>query len=145
MNKVTSYAQTAIEYFAYLVLYLCRFTFECKLECDCEPKITWFKDDLALASPDYERSYSGGFARLTIEETFSEDTARYTCKATTDGGEAQTSAQLVVKGKSIMSNMSICRSMLLRCLRSLKPTVMMNNINDRNVHRNNNNSNFYSL
>ncbi|GBL81915.1 Muscle M-line assembly protein unc-89, partial [Araneus ventricosus] len=38
-----------------------------------------------------------GVCKLTIEETFSEDTARFTCRATNPGGIAETQCQLVVK------------------------------------------------
>ncbi len=76
-----------------------RFTFECKVECETTPKIEWFKDDMPLSSPDYQTTFSKGTATLTIEETFSEDTAKYTCKASTADGSAETSAVLRVKGQ----------------------------------------------
>ena len=77
-----------------------RFTFQCRLQSDtAEPKIEWFKDNMPLASPDYQTSYHDGTATLTIEETFSEDTAKYTCKATTESSTIETSAVLTVRGE----------------------------------------------
>ena len=86
-----------------------RFTFECKLECEGNPKIEWFKDDMALSSPDYQTSYKDGNCKLTIEETFSEDTAKYTCKASTGLGMAETEAYLRVRGMChINCNIQYC-------------------------------------
>ena len=79
-----------------------RFTFECKLECEGTPKVEWFKDDLPLTSPDYQTGYKGGTCTLTIEETFSEDTAKYTCRATTPAGHVDTTAFLKVRGMGTM-------------------------------------------
>jgi titin len=75
-----------------------RFTFECRLECDTKsPTIEWYKDNLAITSPDYATTYKDGLCHLTIEETFSEDSARYLCKAITEAGTAETFATLKVK------------------------------------------------
>ena len=52
-----------------------------------------------MTSSDYQTEFKDGFAKMTIEETFSEDTAKYTCRATTDAGSAETSATLKVRGK----------------------------------------------
>ena len=65
------------------------------------PKIEWFKDDMPLNSPDYQTSFVKGTATLTIEETFSEDTAKYTCRATTPEGSVDTTATLRVKGQCL--------------------------------------------
>lgn len=73
-------------------------TFECKVDSDQVPEIRWYKDNLPLTSPDYETSFSDGTATLTIDETFSEDTARYTCRFTNEAGMAESSAYLTVKG-----------------------------------------------
>lgn len=75
-----------------------RFTFECRVESDTPSEAKWFKDNLPLASPDYETRYNNGLATLTIEETFSEDTARYTIRITNMAGTAESSAHLNVKG-----------------------------------------------
>jgi len=75
-----------------------RFTFECRLECDTKtPQIEWFKENLQLKSPDYEQSYRDGLCQLTIQETLSEDTSRYLCRATTEAGAVETSAILKVR------------------------------------------------
>lgn len=57
---------------------------------------------MPLNSPDYETRYSDGIATLTIEETFSEDTARYTVKFNTYLGSAESSAHLTVRGRYII-------------------------------------------
>ena len=54
---------------------------------------------MPLNSPDYQTSFVKGTATLTIEETFSEDTAKYTCRATTPEGSVNTTATLRVKGQ----------------------------------------------
>ncbi|XP_046554795.1 uncharacterized protein LOC124264120 [Haliotis rubra] len=74
-----------------------KFTFECRVESDTPSEAKWFKDNLPLASPDYETRYENGLATLTIEETFSEDTARYTIRITNTAGTAESSAHLNVK------------------------------------------------
>lgn len=79
-----------------------RFTFECHVDTPIQPEVTWYKDNLPLNSPDYETKYSNGVATLTIEETFSEDTARYTVKFTTYIGHAESSAHLTVRGKTLI-------------------------------------------
>jgi hypothetical protein len=58
----------------------------------------WYKDNIPLISPDYETRFDNGLATLTIEETFSEDTARYVCRATNSAGSAETSGHLTVRG-----------------------------------------------
>ena len=81
----------------FCVKYL-RLTFECKLECATMPKIEWFKDDVAITSSDYVTSFSDMVATLTIEEVFADDSAKYTCKASSADGSADTTAQLRVRG-----------------------------------------------
>ncbi|XP_074642495.1 uncharacterized protein LOC141899810 [Tubulanus polymorphus] len=78
-----------------------RLTFECRFDAGGEePEITWFKENIALISPDYEKFYQNGLATLTIEETFSEDTAMYTCKCQNSAGAVETSARLTVRAAS---------------------------------------------
>ncbi|CAG5126015.1 unnamed protein product [Candidula unifasciata] len=74
-----------------------RVTFECRVDSDQVPEVRWYKDNLPLTSPDYETRFMNGLATLTIEETFSEDTARYTCRFTNEAGMAESSAYLTVK------------------------------------------------
>lgn len=69
------------------------------MESDSIPEVRWYKDNLPLTSPDYETRYDRGLATLTIEEIFSEDTARYTCRITNQAGSAESSAYLTVKGE----------------------------------------------
>jgi titin len=76
-----------------------RFTFECRLECDTKsPVIEWFKDGQPITNPDYKQIYRDGLCQLVVEKTFPDDSAKYTCKATTDAGVTDTSAALKVRG-----------------------------------------------
>ena len=84
-----------------------RFTFECRFFSEEVPRITWYKDNIVLDSPDYETQYLNGLATLTIEETFSEDTARYSCRASNFAGHAETSAFLNVRGKETFFTIKI--------------------------------------
>ena len=77
-----------------------RVIFECQLESELEFEVKWFKDSLPLNSPDYETRQDKHAVSLMIEETFSEDTARYTVRITSAVGEAESSAYLHVKGKT---------------------------------------------
>ncbi|KAK3083136.1 hypothetical protein FSP39_014900 [Pinctada imbricata] len=74
-----------------------RVTMECHVASDTQPNVSWYKDNLPLNSPDYETRYNNGVATLTIEETFSEDTARYTCRFATPAGMTESSAHLTVR------------------------------------------------
>ncbi|XP_046401656.1 titin isoform X2 [Ischnura elegans] len=75
-----------------------RLTLECKVTGDPIPEIVWYKDRISIVSnPDYHTSYVDGVCSLTIEETFAEDSAKFTCKATNVAGTAETSAMLSVK------------------------------------------------
>lgn len=80
-----------------------RFTFECTLnEGTPKPEIIWYKDSISiLNNPDYLTCYNDqtGVCALTIEETFAEDSARFTCKAFNIGGLTETGATLTIKGK----------------------------------------------
>lgn len=68
---------------------------------DGEPtKVTWYKDNISIENnPDYQTSKIDNRYVLTIEETFVEDSAKFTCRAENDSGFAETSAYLSVKGK----------------------------------------------
>ncbi|RUS90398.1 hypothetical protein EGW08_001893, partial [Elysia chlorotica] len=74
-----------------------KFKFECRVDSDRVPEVRWFKDNLPITSPDYETRFNNGIATLTIEETFSEDTARYTCRFTNEAGMAESSGYLTVR------------------------------------------------
>ena len=98
MNFVLSYQFIAVSHID-CVYFVVRVTLECHVACDTEPEVAWFKDNLPLNSPDYETRFDNGVATLTIEETFSEDTARYTAQFITPQGTVETSAHLTVRGR----------------------------------------------
>jgi len=63
------------------------------------PQYEWFKNGaLILNNPDYKSSLEDGNCKLYISETFSDDSAKFTCKAYNVAGEALTHATLTVKG-----------------------------------------------
>ncbi|XP_015171223.1 PREDICTED: titin isoform X2 [Polistes dominula] len=75
-----------------------RFTFECRLIGYPIPEVVWYKDGISiLNNPDYLTTFHQGICTLTIEETFAEDSAKFTCKAFNNFGSAETSATLTVK------------------------------------------------
>ncbi|XP_076758852.1 uncharacterized protein LOC143428086 isoform X1 [Xylocopa sonorina] len=75
-----------------------KFTFQCDLIGRPVPEIVWYKDGISiLNNPDYFTTYVNGICTLTIEETFAEDSAKYTCRAFNIAGSAETSATLTVK------------------------------------------------
>lgn len=77
-------------------------TFECHVTGNPAPVISWYKNDRCVdQAPDYRTSFNNGMCRLTIEETFMEDDARYTCRAVNPAGEAATSAKLTVLRKNL--------------------------------------------
>lgn len=80
-----------------------KFTFECRLIGYPIPEVVWYKDGISiLNNPDYLTTFHQGICTLTIEETFAEDSARFTCKAFNNLGSAETSAMLTVKGNKIL-------------------------------------------
>uniref|UniRef100_A0A915IUQ6 Ig-like domain-containing protein n=1 Tax=Romanomermis culicivorax TaxID=13658 RepID=A0A915IUQ6_ROMCU len=75
-----------------------RFEFICQVEGQPMPNVAWFKDGIAISSnPDYQTSFRNGVCTLKIEETMTEDSSIYTCKAYNDVGTAETMAHLSVK------------------------------------------------
>ncbi|XP_043525681.1 uncharacterized protein LOC122536948 isoform X2 [Frieseomelitta varia] len=75
-----------------------KFTFQCNLVGQPTPEVVWYKDGISiLNNPDYLTTYIHGVCTLTIEETFAEDSAKYTCRAFNIAGSAETSATLTVK------------------------------------------------
>lgn len=65
------------------------------------PSISWLKDGMAITNnPDYQTTFDerDGTCCLTIEETFADDSARFTCQASNLAGFAQTTAVLRVQG-----------------------------------------------
>ena len=77
-----------------------RYSFQCQIDGSAPIQITWFKDGIPITSPDYEQRFENSSASLTIEETFSEDTAVYTVQAANQHGAVTSSARLVVKGST---------------------------------------------
>lgn len=76
------------------------FSLECQLIGQPMPEIVWYKDGISiLNNPDYLTTYINGICTLKIEETFAEDSAKYTCRAFNILGSAETSATLTVEGK----------------------------------------------
>ena len=81
-----------------------KLTFECCVIGFPEPEVCWYKDGISIISnPDYLTKYKEGICTLTIEETFTEDSARFTCKASNDLGLAETEAILTIKGKNLIN------------------------------------------
>lgn len=76
-----------------------QYVFKCHVVGIPEPEICWYKDGMSIINnPDYLTDYNQGICTLTIEETFTEDSAKFTCKATNEAGSAETEATLTVKG-----------------------------------------------
>lgn len=66
------------------------------------PEVEWLKDNMSITgNPDYKTTFEEGICTLTIEETFTEDSALFTCKAVNGAGMAETSATLTVKGEYV--------------------------------------------
>jgi len=72
------------------------------------PTITWLKDGVDIINnPDYQTDCVVEDAdstmltcSLTIEETFADDSGRFTCQASNPAGFAQSTATLNVQGES---------------------------------------------
>lgn len=66
------------------------------------PEISWLKDGISITNnPDYQTKYDDGLCSLTIEETFAEDSAKFTCRAQNLAGVAETVCRLSVKGMCV--------------------------------------------
>lgn len=78
-----------------------KFVFECRVSGQPRPEVSWQKDGLPIANNlDYLTSYNDdGHCTLTIEETFTEDSAKFSCKATNEAGSVETEAFLKVRGE----------------------------------------------
>lgn len=76
-----------------------KFLFECKVTGNPTPKITWWKEGISVDNnPDYQTKFNReeGLCSLNIEETFTEDSATFTCRAVNEAGSAETHATLSV-------------------------------------------------
>ncbi|XP_017775027.1 PREDICTED: titin [Nicrophorus vespilloides] len=75
-----------------------KFTFVCQVSGFPLPVVTWHKAGVSIQNnPDYQTTFDQGLCTLTIEETFADDSAKYTCKAINAVGSAETGAFLSVK------------------------------------------------
>ncbi|KAK7077497.1 hypothetical protein SK128_026425 [Halocaridina rubra] len=84
-----------------------KFSFECRVIGFPMPEVEWLKDNMSItANPDYKTSFEEGVCTLTIEETFTEDSALFTCKAVNAAGMAETSATLTVKEAEVVEVMA---------------------------------------
>ncbi|XP_068215232.1 uncharacterized protein [Palaemon carinicauda] len=84
-----------------------KFSFECRVIGFPMPEVEWLKDNMSItANPDYKTTFDEGVCTLTIEETFTEDSALFTCKAVNCAGMAETSATLIVKEAEIVEVMA---------------------------------------
>lgn len=78
-----------------------KFKFECKVSGSPRPEVVWFKENIPVENnPDYQTDFDEetGICTLNIEETFTEDSAKFTCRAVNSLGSAETTAALVVAG-----------------------------------------------
>lgn len=83
-----------------------KFRFECKVTGKPTPEIAWMKEGISVKNnPDYQTNFNpeNGVCSLDIEETFAEDSARFTCRATNAAGSEESSALLTVAG--MLSNL----------------------------------------
>ncbi|KAG1672025.1 Muscle M-line assembly protein unc-89 [Nymphon striatum] len=72
--------------------------FECSVFGTPTPQVTWYKDGIIIENnPDYKTSFSNGLCTLSIEETFSEDSAKFMCRAVNMVGIAETQGRLFVQ------------------------------------------------
>lgn len=78
-----------------------KFQFECHVKGFPDPTVQWYKDGVAIAKDsDYKTHNEGGVCTLHIDETFTADTAIFTCKASNSVGVAETAAKLFVRETS---------------------------------------------
>ena len=87
-----------------------------------EPSIKWFKEGKQLTdSADFEITYQNGRVKLVIPEVFKEDSGKYICSAQNKAGQAQSTAELVVKGEILY--FSVSRSLYIHVLLGLIMTT----------------------
>lgn len=99
------------------------FSFECRLIGQPTPEIVWYKDGISiLNNPDYVTTYTDGICTLKIEETFAEDSAKYTCRAFNIRGSVETSATLTVIG--LIYCCSRCILFYSICTNNLKFSIL---------------------
>lgn len=90
------YIQNKYSYSSLRPLY--KLNIQCSVEGE-PTSVTWYKDNISIDNnPDYQTSNINNQYILTIEETFVEDSAKFTCRVENDTGFSETSAYLSVKG-----------------------------------------------
>ena len=81
-----------------------RVTFQGCVKGKPQPTIRWYKEGKELTdSADFEISYQNGRVSMTIPEVFGEDAGKYACAAENSAGAATSTAELIVKGRRILS------------------------------------------
>ncbi|KAJ8898143.1 hypothetical protein PR048_003503 [Dryococelus australis] len=107
--------------------------FECQVEGNSRPLITWFKQTaIILPSQDFQMYYDeDNVATLIISELFPEDTGLYTCVAKNNAGFASSSTELIVEAPlsdhgsdaTVLSRKSLSReSSLADIIEGIPPT-----------------------
>ena len=74
----------------------------CRLVGSPPPSVTWYKSSIVIEpNPDFRQSFDSetGICVLEIKEVFPEDTGVYMCRAVNPFGEANTTCNIIVKGK----------------------------------------------
>ena len=78
-------------------------TFECTVADGDEASIRWFRDSEQLEpSDEFEHIFDGCVAKLVIARVLPTCAGTYRCMVLTPGGEAETSASIVVEGQTFL-------------------------------------------
>lgn len=78
---------------------------ECRVSGSQPLLVSWYKDDIEIASGDrYKIDFSEGTASVTITSLEQSDGGAYSCRASNNAGEKETSGTLCVKGQSRQMN-----------------------------------------
>lgn len=78
---------------------------ECRVSGSQPLLVSWYKDDIEILSGDrYKIDFSDGTASVTITSLEQSDGGIYSCRASNDAGEKETSGTLCVKGLSRQMN-----------------------------------------
>lgn len=74
-----------------------QFQFECQVVGNPVPTVEWAKDGISIDRyPDYVPRNENGLCTLSIAETFTEDSALFTCRAKNAMGTSETAARLLI-------------------------------------------------
>ena len=80
------------------------------------PEVTWYREGMPIvSSPDFNITQEGDLHTLYIPEVFPEDSGRFTVRVVSASGQAESSADLLVKGILIVSilEISVARMLLI--------------------------------